>query len=73
MRCNVLVTEHLDGSTAIPAALDLVAPRLRSIRGQRGITLTELAERTGISKSTLSCLQNGQRRMHVRATSGRGR
>jgi transcriptional regulator with XRE-family HTH domain len=62
MRCNVLVTEHVHGSTAIAAALDLVAPRLRSIRDQRGITLTELAERTGISKSTLSRLENGQRR-----------
>ena len=29
---------------------------------QRGVTLTDLAERTGISKSTLSRLENGQRR-----------
>ena len=47
---------------AIAAALELVAPRLRRVREQRGMTLTELAERTGISKSTLSRLENGQRR-----------
>ena len=47
---------------AITATLDLVAPRLRKVREQRGITLTEVSERTGISKSTLSRLENGQRR-----------
>ena len=47
---------------AISAALDLVGPRLRKVREQRGITLTAVAERTGISKSTLSRLENGQRR-----------
>src|SRR3954471_12669873 len=44
------------------AALDLVGPRLRRVREQRGVTLTEVAHMTGISKSTLSRLQNGQRR-----------
>ena len=44
------------------AALELVGPRLRQVRKQRGITLTEVAERTGISKSTLSRLENGQRK-----------
>jgi len=47
---------------AISTALDLVAPRLRRVREQRGVTLTEVAERTGISKSTLSRLENGQRK-----------
>jgi transcriptional regulator with XRE-family HTH domain len=47
---------------AISAALDLVGPRLRKVREQRGITLTAVAQRTGISKSTLSRLENGQRR-----------
>ena len=46
----------------IGAALDLVGPRLRKVRDLRGITLAEVAERTGISKSTLSRLENGQRR-----------
>ena len=48
--------------TPIAAALDQVGPRLRRIREQRGVTLTDLAETTGISKSTLSRLENGQRR-----------
>ena len=50
------------GGTPIRAALDGVAPRLRRVREQRGLTLTEVAERTEISKSTLSRLENGQRR-----------
>ncbi len=47
---------------AIGAALDLVGPRLRKVRELRGVTLTDVAGRTGISKSTLSRLENGQRR-----------
>ena len=39
-----------------------MATRLRRVREQRGFTLTEMAERTGISKSTLSRLENGQRK-----------
>jgi transcriptional regulator with XRE-family HTH domain len=46
----------------VAAALDGVGQRLRAVRTQRGLTLTEAAERTGISKSTLSRLENGQRR-----------
>jgi transcriptional regulator with XRE-family HTH domain len=46
----------------IAAALDMVGPRLRRVREQRGVTLTEVANLTGISKSTLSRLENGQRR-----------
>jgi transcriptional regulator with XRE-family HTH domain len=46
----------------LAAALDQVGPRLRRIREQRGVTLTHLAATTGISKSTLSRLENGQRR-----------
>src|ERR1700750_776079 len=42
--------------------LDAVGPRLRSIRQQRGATLAELAETTGISVSTLSRLESGGRR-----------
>lgn len=51
-----------EGALAIAAALDLVGPRLRRVREQRGFTLTQSAEQTGISKSTLSRLENGQRR-----------
>jgi len=51
-----------DGAQAVAAALDRVGPRLRRVREQRGFTVTRAAERTGISKSTLSRLENGQRR-----------
>jgi transcriptional regulator with XRE-family HTH domain len=51
-----------DPSTAIATALDLVGPRLRRVREQRGLTLTVAAANAGISKSTLSRLENGQRR-----------
>lgn len=44
------------------AVLDEVAPRLRRLRDQRGLTLAALSEATGISKSTLSRLESGQRR-----------
>jgi transcriptional regulator with XRE-family HTH domain len=57
-------TTRFDGpvTDAITAALDGVGPRLRKVRELRGVTLTDVAERTGISKSTLSRLENGQRR-----------
>ena len=50
------------GAAAIATALDHVGPRLRHVREQRGLTLTEVADQTVISKSTLSRLENGQRR-----------
>ena len=43
-------------------ALDQVGSRLRWARTRRGMTLTGVAESTGISKSTLSRLETGQRR-----------
>lgn len=51
-----------DPGGPIATTLDLVGPRLRRVREQRGVTLTEVARLTGISKSTLSRLENGQRR-----------
>jgi len=51
-----------DTSAAIAAALDQVGSRLKRLRTQRRITLTALASTTGISKSTLSRLETGQRR-----------
>ncbi|MGY0501924.1 helix-turn-helix domain-containing protein [Nocardia sp. FBN12] len=42
--------------------LDLVGPRLRALRRDRGITLADLSARTGVSESTLSRLESGQRR-----------
>ncbi|MET9888223.1 XRE family transcriptional regulator [Streptomyces sp. NPDC006430] len=44
------------------AVLDEVGPRLKRLRAQRGLTLAALSETTGISKSTLSRLESGQRR-----------
>lgn len=43
-------------------ALERVAPRLREVRERRGLTIIEVANKTGISKSTLSRLETGQRR-----------
>lgn len=42
--------------------LEAVGPRLRELRRQQGSTLAELAATTGISVSTLSRLESGQRR-----------
>ncbi len=51
-----------DQSTVIAAALGQVGVRLKRLRMQRSVTLTSLAAATGISKSTLSRLETGQRR-----------
>src|SRR3954454_20358694 len=50
-----------DGS-AVPDVLAEVGPRLRRLRERRDMTLTAVAARTGISKSTLSRLESGQRK-----------
>ena len=42
--------------------LDGVGPRLRALRTARGVTLADLSNDTGISVSTLSRLESGQRR-----------
>ena len=51
--------EHASG---IPDVLAEVGPRLKRLRSRRGVTLTALAAKTGISKSTLSRLESGQRK-----------
>jgi transcriptional regulator with XRE-family HTH domain len=56
------VEERSSAAAADAAALDQVAPRLKRLRTRRRITLTGLAETTGISKSTLSRLETGHRR-----------
>ncbi|MET9699809.1 helix-turn-helix domain-containing protein [Streptomyces sp. NPDC006529] len=57
---------HDRGRGAAPsrhrAVLDGVGPRLRRLRASRGLTLAALSGTTGISKSTLSRLESGQRR-----------
>ncbi|MEU7635332.1 XRE family transcriptional regulator [Streptomyces sp. NPDC039016] len=52
----------VEHSAAISHALAEVGPRLKRLRTERGVTLSALAEVTGISKSTLSRLESGQRR-----------
>ena len=47
---------------AIPDVLAEVGPRLRRLRERRDLTLTAVAAKTGISKSTLSRLESGQRK-----------
>lgn len=42
--------------------LDTVGPRLRALRRARGITLAGLSATIGVSESTLSRLESGQRR-----------
>ena len=49
-------------SPAVATALEQVGPRLKRVRTQRRMTLTGVADTTGISKSTLSRLETGQRR-----------
>jgi len=49
-------------SSATPDVLAEVGPRLRRFRERRELTLTAVAARTGISKSTLSRLESGQRK-----------
>lgn len=52
----------MEEQSPIAATLAQVGTRLRRVRTQRGVTLSALAEVTGISKSTLSRLESGQRR-----------
>ncbi|MFI5952433.1 helix-turn-helix domain-containing protein [Cryptosporangium sp. NPDC051539] len=48
--------------TDLDDVLTAVGPRLKSLRIERGTTLTQLSESTGISVSTLSRLESGQRK-----------
>jgi len=51
-----------DDAPALDDVLHAVGPRLRALRQQRGATLAQLSGTTGISVSTLSRLESGQRR-----------
>jgi transcriptional regulator with XRE-family HTH domain len=46
----------------LSTVLDGVGPRLRALRQRRAVTLAELSGTTGISVSTLSRLESGQRK-----------
>jgi transcriptional regulator with XRE-family HTH domain len=52
----------VENARSIAEVLAEVGPRLRRVRTERGLTLAALAARTGISKSTLSRLESGQRK-----------
>ncbi|MER5627213.1 XRE family transcriptional regulator [Streptosporangium sp. NPDC002544] len=54
--------DALTPDEALDKVIDAVGPRLRALRQQRGATLSQLSEATGISVSTLSRLESGQRR-----------
>jgi transcriptional regulator with XRE-family HTH domain len=47
------------------AVLDAVGPRLRALRGRRNLTLDEVSAASGVSVSTLSRLESGQRRANL--------
>ncbi len=47
------------------SVLTAVGPRLRALRRQRETTLTDLSAATGISVSTLSRLESGQRKLQI--------
>ncbi|MFT4235776.1 MAG: XRE family transcriptional regulator [Microbacterium sp.] len=47
---------------AVATSLERVGPRLQALRARFGLTLAEVTELTGISKSTLSRLETGQRK-----------
>lgn len=52
----------MSATDGVSEVLAEVGPRLRRVRTERDVTLTELSAATGISKSTLSRLESGQRR-----------
>ncbi|MGZ5287909.1 MAG: helix-turn-helix domain-containing protein [Actinomycetota bacterium] len=52
----------MKGSSDITTVLAEVGPRLKRVRTERGATLAQLSAATGISKSTLSRLESGQRK-----------
>jgi transcriptional regulator with XRE-family HTH domain len=54
--------EVSDETSAFNEVLQGVGPRLRALRQRRGATLAQLSRTTGISVSTLSRLESGQRR-----------
>jgi transcriptional regulator with XRE-family HTH domain len=52
-------------SSSFDAVLDAVGPRLRALRTRRNLTLNEVSASSGVSASTLSRLESGQRRPNL--------
>jgi len=59
---KIIAMAHEHSNHDTDEALDAVGPRLKRLRLRREVTLSELAEQTGISASTLSRLEAGLRR-----------
>ena len=70
--CRASTAQASKTSAEIDAVLAEVGPRLKRVRTKRGVTLTELAEETGISKSTLSRLGRRQHSLRFAHYSGEG-
>jgi transcriptional regulator with XRE-family HTH domain len=58
-------TSSVAASTSTEDVLGAVGARLKTLRVQRNVTLTDLSAETGISVSTLSRLESGQRRPNL--------
>ncbi|MFI1584636.1 helix-turn-helix domain-containing protein [Embleya sp. NPDC020630] len=52
----------MDDQPTVGAVIEQIAPRLRRARSRKGVSLAELSRATGISTSTLSRLESGQRK-----------
>ncbi len=63
--CQALASRLAGMANDDAEVLASVGPRLRALRKKRGTTLTQLAESTGISVSTLSRLESGERKPNL--------
>lgn len=52
----------MDDHPTVGAVIEQIAPRLRNAREKKNVSLADLARATGISTSTLSRLESGQRK-----------
>ncbi|GAA3836595.1 helix-turn-helix domain-containing protein [Amycolatopsis tucumanensis] len=52
----------MESQPTVGAVIEQIAPRLRRARERKNVSLTALARATGISTSTLSRLESGQRK-----------
>ncbi|MEU0506719.1 XRE family transcriptional regulator [Nocardia sp. NPDC005998] len=52
----------MDDQPSVGAVIEQIAPRLRTAREKKGFSLADVARVTGVSTSTLSRLESGQRK-----------
>ena len=62
LQVNLLIWQHFRMDNDLSPVLTAVGPRLRTLRQERDTTLADLSAETGISISTLSRLESGQRK-----------